>query len=52
MSIAMHLFHGAALGFLFLVLLDLSQTAILLPSVLVYAIGYSILLWIVFSLPD
>lgn len=47
MSVAMHLFHGAALGFLFLVLLDLSKTAILLPSILVYATVYSILLWIV-----
>ncbi len=47
MSVAMHLFHGAALGFLFLVLLDLSQTAILLPLVLVYAIVYSSLLWMV-----
>ena len=47
MSVAMHLFHGAVLGFLFLVLLDLSQTAILLPQVLVYAILYSSLLWIV-----
>jgi hypothetical protein len=47
MSIAMHLFHGAALGFVFLVLLDMSQTAILLPPLLLYAIVYSVLLWIV-----
>jgi hypothetical protein len=47
MSVAMHLFHGAVLGFLFFVILDLSQTSILLPSILVYAIVYSILLWIV-----
>jgi hypothetical protein len=47
MSVAMHLFHGAALGFLFLVLLDLLRTAILLPLVLLYAIVYSVLLWLV-----
>src|SRR5713101_9587060 len=46
MSVAMHLFHGAALGILFRVFLDLSQTTILLPLVLVYAIVYSCLLWI------
>src|SRR6266704_2121851 len=43
MSVAMHLFHGAVLGLLFLVLLDLSQTASVLPMVLVYAL----LLWII-----
>src|SRR5712692_5503390 len=47
MSVAMHLFHGAALGTLFLVLLDYSQTTTLLPIVLVYAVVYSSLLWIV-----
>ncbi len=47
MSVAMHLFHGAALGILFRVFLDLSQTTILLHLVLVYAIVYSCLLWIV-----
>ena len=47
MSVAMHWFHGAALGILFLVLLELSQTTILLPQVLVYAIVYSSVLWIV-----
>src|SRR5713101_6696520 len=47
MSVAMHLFHGAALGILFLVVLDLSRTTVMLPSVLVYAIVYSSLLWIV-----
>lgn len=47
MSVAMHLFHGTVLGFLFLVLLDLSETAILLPLVILYAIVYSSLLWIV-----
>src|SRR6266852_4077864 len=47
MSVAMHLLHGAALGILFLVLLDLSQTTILSVPVLAYAIVYSSLLWIV-----
>jgi hypothetical protein len=47
MSVAMHLFHGAALGTLFLVLLDYSRTTILLPLVLVYAVVYSGLLWMV-----
>jgi hypothetical protein len=44
MSVAMHVFHGAALGSLFRVLLDLSQTTTLLP---VYPVVYSCLLWIV-----
>ena len=47
MSVAMHLFHGVALGMLFLLLLDLLRTAIILSSVLVYATFYSGLLWIV-----
>jgi len=47
MSVAMHLFHGAVLGLLFLVLLDLSQTESVLPMVLVYALVYTVLLWIV-----
>src|SRR6266852_1207396 len=47
MIVAMHLFHGAALGILFLVLLDYSQTTTLLPLVLVYAIVYSSVLWMV-----
>src|SRR5256885_2527397 len=47
MSVAMHLFHGVALGMLFLLLLDLLRTAIILSSVLVYATFYNGLLWIV-----
>ena len=47
MSVGMHLFHGAILGLLFLVLLDLFQATILLPAILVYAVVYSTLLWIV-----
>jgi len=46
-SVAMHWFHGAALGILFRVLLDFSQTTILPPPALAYAIVYSSLLWIV-----
>lgn len=47
MSVAMHLFHGAVLGLLFLVLLDLLQRANVLPTVIVYALVYTVLLWIV-----
>jgi uncharacterized protein YacL len=47
MSVAMHLFHGAVLGALFLVLLYWLQTATILPMSLVYALVYSVLLWIV-----
>jgi hypothetical protein len=47
MSVAMHMFHGAVLGFLFLVLLDLLQTPNFLPLVLLCAIVYGVLLWIV-----
>jgi len=48
MSVAMHLFHGAALGVLFrLFLLGLLGPTILPSSVLSYAIVYSIVLWII-----
>jgi len=48
MSVAMHLFHGAALGIIFrLLLLGLLGTTILSLSVLSYAIVYSIVLWII-----
>lgn len=47
MSVAMHLFHGAVLGSIFLVLLDLLQTVAALPMVLVYALVYTVLLWII-----
>src|SRR5260370_32272014 len=48
MSVGMHLFHGAALGVVFrLLLLGLSGTMILSSQVLSYAIVYSILLWII-----
>ncbi len=47
MSVGMHLFHGAALGVVFrLLLLGLFGTMILSSQVLSYAIVYSILLWI------
>ena len=46
MSVAMHLFHGAVLGPLFLAPLYLSKTATVLPMILVYALAYSVLLWI------
>ncbi len=48
MSVGMHLFHGAALGVVFrLLLLGLFGTMILSFQVLSYAIVYSILLWII-----
>src|SRR5260370_10719216 len=48
MSVGMHLFHGAALGVVFrLLLLGLFGTMILSSQVLSYAIVYSILLWII-----
>ena len=48
MSVAMHLFHGAALGVVFrLLLIRLFGTTILSSQVLSYAIAYSILLWII-----
>jgi hypothetical protein len=47
MSVAMHLFHGAALGVLFVAPLELLQTAVTLHLVLLYAIVYTVLLWIV-----
>ena len=48
MSVSMHLFHGAALGVVFrLLLLGLFGTTILSSLVLSYAIVYSILLWII-----
>jgi hypothetical protein len=47
MSVAMHLSHGAALGVLFLMILDFLRTPMLRPMLRVYAIAYSVLLWIV-----
>src|SRR5438552_7374666 len=48
MSVAMHLFHGAALGVVFrLLLLGLFGTTILSSLVLSYAMVYSILIWII-----
>jgi len=48
MVVAMHLFHGAALGAVFrLLLLVVLGTTILSSTVLVDAIVYSMLLWIV-----
>jgi hypothetical protein len=47
MSVASHLFHGAALGVLFLVFLDMSQAPMLGSLLLLYSIVYSVLLWTV-----
>ena len=47
MSVGMHLFHGAALGIVFRVLPALLGTAVPAPSILIYAIVYSGLLWII-----
>ncbi len=48
MSVAMHLIHGVLLGIVFrLLLLGLLGTTILTSSVLSYAIGYSVVLWII-----
>ena len=47
MSVAVHWFHGAVLGIVFRVLLNLSGTMILLSLVLVYAVLYSVVLWII-----
>jgi len=48
MSVAMHLIHGVLLGIVFrLLLLGLLGTTILSSSVLSYAIGYSVVLWII-----
>ena len=47
MAVAMHLFHGAALGGVFRLLLWLPGTTIRSPSVLTYALVYSIVLWII-----
>lgn len=46
MSVAMHWFHGAALGIGFRVLLNLSGMMIL-SLVLVYAVLYGVALWII-----
>src|SRR2546427_9664419 len=48
LSVAMHLFHGAALGIFFRALLIVFRVNVLIPSVLVYAILYSTVLWIIF----
>ncbi|HEV2119901.1 MAG TPA: hypothetical protein VGS11_07355 [Candidatus Bathyarchaeia archaeon] len=47
MAVAMHLFHATILGILFLVLLILSQAAVLLLPTVVCGVVYSIVLWIV-----
>src|SRR6266487_1485720 len=47
MSVAMHLFHGAALGIVFRVLLGSVGTTIPSSSVLIYATVYSGVLWII-----
>jgi len=48
MSVAMHLFHGSALGIVFrLLLLGLLGRTILSLSLLSYAVMYSIVLWII-----
>jgi hypothetical protein len=48
MSVAMHLFHGAALGIVFrLLLLGLLVPGVLSSSVLGYAVVYSVVLWII-----
>jgi hypothetical protein len=48
MSVAMHWFHGAALGIVFrLLLLGLLVPGVLSSSVLTYAIVYSVVLWII-----
>jgi hypothetical protein len=47
MSVASHLFHGVALGVLFLAFLDLSPAPVLGSLLLLYSIVYSVLLWIV-----
>jgi len=47
MSVGMHLVHGAALGIVFRVLLALLGTAIPASSILIYAIVYSGILWII-----
>jgi hypothetical protein len=48
MSVAMHLFHGAALGIVFrLLLLGLLVPGGLSSSVLGYAIVYSVVLWFI-----
>jgi hypothetical protein len=47
MTVAMHLFHGAALGIVFRVLLGLLGAPILSSSVLIFAIAYSNVLWII-----
>jgi hypothetical protein len=46
MVVAMHLFHGAALGVVFRLLLGLLGTTIPSSTVLIYAIVYSVVLWI------
>jgi hypothetical protein len=47
MSVGMHLFHGAALGTVFRVLLSLLGTTILASPLLIYAVVYSGVLWII-----
>jgi hypothetical protein len=48
MSVAMHLFHGAALGIVFrLLLLGLLVPGVLSSSILGYAFVYSVALWII-----
>ncbi len=47
MSVGMHLVHGAAMGIVFRVLLALLGTAIPASSILIYAIVYSGILWII-----
>src|SRR5713101_3959339 len=47
MSVAMHLFHGAALGVVFRVLLGSVGSTIPSFSVLIYAIVYSGVLWMI-----
>jgi hypothetical protein len=48
MVVAMHLFHGAALGIVFRLLLLVLVGSSFLPSVVpAYAIGYTVVLWII-----
>ena len=47
MSVVMHVFHGAALGIAFRVLLNSVGTTIPSSSILIYAIVYSGVLWII-----
>src|SRR5205807_10067078 len=47
MLVGLHLYHGAALSIVFRVLQALLGTAVPAPSILIYAIVYSGLLWII-----